>query len=310
MIIKNQCKIYKKKLEIVIGYYDLNKNEKKNVYYNPKDLKGKNIFLTRDSSISTSIFKLQPDLSISVFDCKKKCITHVFMPLNNISDILQNEKYFHMLNSYKRKKLAYIFCKGVCTDRIKILFDLNRVRKNKEIINLLNQMRLINAKLIKSKDKKELMGYEGNIAKSFYYGLSIIDKRWSKVRDIKSKDIINILMNFAHTILRNRILLKMIEKGINPNQGFLHDNGRNETFLVFDFAELWIAYIDKLIFYAIERKIIHEKDIKEDKLNDKAIENIITLINQRISDEEIEKKLDEFLLYLKGAKKRLSWKTD
>jgi CRISPR-associated endonuclease Cas1 len=310
MIIKNKCKIYKKKLEIVIGYYDLNKNEKKNVYYNPKDLKGKNILLTKDSSISTSIFKLQPDLSISVFDYKKKCITHTLMSLDNISEILKNEKYFYMLNSYKRKKLAYIFCKGVCTDRIKILFDLNRVRKNKKIIELLKQMRLINAKLIKSKDKKELMGYEGNIAKSFYYGLSIIDKRWNKVRDTKSKDIINILMNFAHTIIRNRILLKMIEKGINPNQGFLHDNERNETFLVFDFAELWIAYIDKLIFYAIERKIIHEEDIKEDRLNDKAIENIITLINQRVTDEEIEKKLDEFLLYLKGVKKRLSWKTD
>lgn len=310
MIIKNPCKIYKKKLEIVIGYYDLKEGKKSNVFYNPLSLKGENIILTKDSSISTSIFKLQPNLSISIYDSKQKQITHTLISLNNLPDILKNEKYFYTLNRYKKKKLAYIFCKGICNDRIKILFDLNRVRKNKKIKDVLVQMRMINKKLIKFKDKKELMGYEGNIAKLFYYGLSIIDQRWIKVRDIESKDIINILMNFTHTILRNKILFKMIEKGINPNHGFLHDNNnRNETFLVFDISELWIAYIDKLIFYALQKKIVKDNDITKDgKLTDKSIKNIILLVNERVTDQEIENKLDEFLLYISNKKNRLSWK--
>jgi CRISPR-associated endonuclease Cas1 len=307
MIIKDPCSVYKKKLEIVFGYFDLKTKKKKNTYYNPSDLKKKNILLTRRSSVSTSIFSLQPDMSFSILG-PKHTITHVLIPLNNLPEILKNEKYFYKLNAYKKRKLAYVFCKGVCSDRIKTLFDLNRTRNNNEVKKILKDMRVINRKLIKFKDKKELMGYEGNIAKYFYQGLSIFDKRWKKVRDRESKDIVNILMNFSHTVLRNKILLKMFEKGINPNQGFLHDNGRNEIFLVFDFSELWIAYIDKLIFYSLERKIIHDNDIIDGNLTDRAIKNIISLIEDRITEKEIDNKLEEFLSYIKNDNKRLSWK--
>jgi CRISPR-associated protein Cas1 len=171
-------------------------------------------------------------------------------------------------------------------------------------------MREMDKKLIKAKSRDEIMGLEGNIAKDFYFCLSEFNETFEqefRIRDRNSRDIINSLMNFAHTILRNRIKLRLILNGINPYHSFLHDNNRGQEYLTFDFAEFWIAYVDKLIFYSIDKGIIKKEDLNEDGyLNKKARYSIIKLINERITNEQIDKKIKEFIGYLKGENK-ISW---
>lgn len=303
MIIGNPCSIYKKDLRIAISEFDLDRKEKINTYLNPKDIN--NFVLTNKSSISTEILKLKPDLNIVILN-KGKPISSL-VPIDNLPKILTNESLFSNLSKYKRKKLRYIFCKGVCSSRIKVLSRLNEKRKNIIVKDILDLMRKLDKKLIKSKTREELMGIEGNITKYFYNGLAEFNDYFDITRNRNSKDIVNILMNFTHTFLRNKIYYRLILNGLNPYHSFLHNNNRNQAYLCFDFAEFWIAYIDKLIFYSLERRIIKVEDInKEGILSKNSIKKIINLINKRIPDSKIDSKIKEFKEYLKG-KNRFGW---
>jgi len=305
MIIDKSCSLYKKKLEIGVGFFDFNTKKKSNIFLNPKEVT--DIILTRSSSISSEIFKLNPNINILLFNNGKP--THTIIPINNIPKILRNEELFYKLPKYKKRKLAWIFCKGVCSNRIEVMSRLNETRNNGTIKQALEEMRVLDKKLIKAKTNNELMGIEGNIAKRFYFCLSELNNSFGVRRDRFSRDIVNVLMNLAHTILRNKIKYRLILKGLNPVHSFLHGReNRYEDYLVWDFAELWIAYVDKLIFYSLEKGIIKETGVEENgRLKEEYKNKIIKLVDERITSKEIDKKIDEFINYLKG-KGRFNWK--
>jgi len=299
MIIENPSAIRKENLRIFIKGYDYNKQESVNFHLDPKDID--ELILTKPSTISTEIYQLKPNLNILFFS-KGNLIASV-TPIDDLPKIMKNEKLFNELSKYKQKKLMWIFCKAVCSNRIKILFRLNETRNNNDVKKLLKEMSIFDKRLIKLKTREELMGTEGNIAKKFYEGLSKLSEVWKfefKIRDRNSVDIINCLMNFSHTILRNKIKYRLILNGLNPYHSFLHNNNRGQEYLTFDFAEFWIAYVDKLIFYSLEKGIIKKTDLnKNNLLNENAKNKIIDLINKRISNEIIDKKIKEFIGYLK-----------
>jgi len=305
MILENPSKIRKENLRIEINSYDYKTQKKENKHLNPKEID--ELILTKPSTISTEIFKLNPKLNIMFFS--KGNLIGSFSPIDNLPKILKNEKLFNNLSKYKERKLRWLFCKAVCSGRIKELSRLNEVRKNETVKQALEEMRELEKKLRGCKTREELMGIEGNIAKMFYFCLSELSNIWDRnfhTRDRNSKDIVNMLMNFSHTILRNKIKYRLYLNGINPYHSFLHNNHRNQESLVFDFAEFWIAYVDKLIFYSLEKGIIKEKDISSDILNESAKKEIIKLVG-RITEKDIDKKIKEFKEYLKGNK-NLSWK--
>lgn len=303
-IIENPCNIHKKKLEIGIGYYDFETGKKSNEYINPNEID--EIILTRSSKISTDIFKLNPNLTILCFNNGKPVAS--FLPLDNLPTILKNEELFSNLSKYKQRRLTWIFCRGVSSSRIKTLFRLNETRNNKEVSENLKKMREINLKIKHYATKQELMGFEGNIAKLFYNSLGKLNPDFIFKRDRLSKDIVNVLMNFCHTILRERVKIRIIANGINPYHSFLHGKeDRSEQYLSWDFTEFWIPYVDKLIFYSLERGIVKKDDITDGRLSIDAKNKIVRLINERISTEEIDSKIQDFLKYLKG-KGKFSWK--
>ena len=307
MILENTSNIKKENLRIHIKGYDWKNQKSDNYHLNPKEIS--DLVLTKPSTISTEIYKLKPDLNILFFS-KGNLVASV-TPIDNLPKIMKNEQLFNNLSKYKKKKLMWIFCKAVCSSRIKVLSRLNEIRNNFEVKGALIDMRELDKKLINAKDRNELMGIEGNIAKDFYFALSILSEVWDRnfeIRNRNSKDIINCLMNFGHTILRNKIKYRLILNGLNPHHSFLHDNKRNQEYLTFDFAEFWIAYVDKLIFYALEKGIIKESDLnKTGLLNDNAKKQIIRLIDNRITHQEIDNKIKKFIGYLKGEN-RFSWK--
>lgn len=307
MIIENPSEIKKENLRILIKGYDYVNKKSVNYHLNPKELD--ELILTKPCSISTEVYKLKPNLNILFFS-KGNSIASV-TPLNNLPKILKNENLFNNLSKHKRRKLRWLFCKAVCSRRIKEISRLNETRNNKIVEEALLEMRILDRKLINVKKRSELMGLEGNIAKLFYFCLCEFNKDFDfnfQRRDRNSKDIVNCLMNFGHTILRNKIKYRLILNGLNPYHSFLHNNNRNQEYLTFDFSEFWIAYIDKLIFYSLEKGIIKINDLnKNGLLNDNSKKSIIKLINERITNEEIDNKIKEFIGYLKD-KNRMSWK--
>jgi CRISPR-associated protein Cas1 len=306
MILENPSTIKKENLRIFVKGYNWKSQKPENYHIDPKELD--DLILTKPSTISTEIYKLKPDLNVLFFS-RGNLIASI-MPIDNLPKILKNEQLFNNLSKYKQKKLRWIFCKAVCSSRIKVISRLNEIRNNLIVKEALEHMRKLDRKLIKSKSREELMGIEGNIAKYFYHCLSefsvVFDSNF-RTRDRNSRDIINCLMNFGHTVLRNKIKYRLFLNGINPYHSFLHDNKRNQEYLTFDFAEFWIAYVDKLIFYALEKGIIKEIDIKDNLLNENAKKSIIKLIDERIPNEKIDRKIKEFIGYLKNEN-RLSWK--
>jgi CRISPR-associated protein Cas1 len=288
-----------------LGYYDFKTKKTKNEFINPKEVD--EIILTRSSKISTDIYKLNPKLTIICFKDGKPIAT--LIPINNLPKILKNEKLFSKLSKYKRNKIAWIFCKAVCSSRIKIISRLNETRKNSIVKEALISMRELDLKLSKAKTKNEMMGYEGNVAKIFYFCLSEFNDLFVVNRNRESRDIVNVLMNLGHTILREKVKTRIIVNGLNPYHQFLHGReGRNEQYLTWDFSEFWIPYVDKLIFYALERGIISEDDVDNDgRLKMIPKNKFINLINKRITTEKIDKKIKEFKGYLEG-KNRFGWK--
>lgn len=307
LIIENPCNLYKKKLEIGIGYYDYLTDKKTNKFINPDNID--EIILTRGaSSISTDIFKLNPNLEITIYNNGSP--SHLIIPINNLPKIMKNEQIFNKISKHKKRKLAWIFCKAVCSGRIEALSLIQDKREENAIVkDILKKMRELDLTLIKSKTKNEMMGIEGNIAKYFYAGLSEFSPLFKVNRKRENIDVVNVMMNLGHTVLRNKIKFRLIIKGLNLNHGFLHERqDRNEDYLVWDFAEFWIPYIDKLIFFCLDKGIIKENEINEDgRLTIKAKNEFIKLLNRRIKNENIDKKIDEFVGYLKGEN-RLSWK--
>lgn len=306
MIIQNNCNLSRRRRDILIKGFDILQNKKFSKYLNPKELD--NIVLTGKSTVSTEIFSLNPEMNISIFNRGK--LTHTVIPIGNIPKIIKNEELFSKLSRYKRKKLSWIFCKAVCSSRIKVISRLNETRKNTLVSDALKEMRILENKLSKAKSREEMMGYEGNIAKLFYFCLGEFNNLFDVRRDRFSIDIVNSLMNLGHTVLRNKINTRLILNGINPVHGFLHQReGRNENYLTWDFAEFWIPYVDKLIFYSLEKGIIKERDFnKEGRLNNLKIKSFINLIYKRITDKEIDSKIKEFIGFLEG-KNHFSWKT-
>lgn len=309
MIIENPCSIKKENLRIAIKGFDWRTKESFSHKLEPPYENELVLTSSRPSTISTSIFDLKPDMNVMIF--KKGQLSNIIIPANNLPKILKNEELFNNLSKHKKRKLMWIFCKAVCSKRIQVVSRLNETRKNKIVDEALIEMRNFDKKLINAKSREEIMGIEGNIAKLFYFCLSEFNELFDnefRTRDRNSRDIINVLMNFLHTVLRNKIHYRLIIKGINPYHSFLHNNNRGQAYLTFDFAEFWIAYVDKLIFYSLERGILKKEDINEDgRLSKNAIKKSIELLNSRITNQEIDKKIEEFIGYLKG-KNRMSWK--
>jgi CRISPR-associated endonuclease Cas1 len=304
-IIEDKCQLKKENLGIRLYSYNFNKKEKYTEVINPKELDS--LILIRPSTISTDIFKLNPNIQVTIFNNGNP--THLIYPINSTPKIIKNYIKLNNLSSFKKKKLGYVFCKGVCSNRIKVLSRLNEIRKNKFVSNTLKEMRILDRKLIKCKNKKEMMGLEGNIAKKFYIALNELNPQFESKRIRNSRDLSNILMNFYRTLLRTKITLRLNSFNIPLNYGFLHEKkDRNQPYLVWDFAGLWIPYIDKLVFYTIERQIIKEEDILENgRLKNDAIKKAVNLINARISNEDIDNKINQFLNYVE-SKGRFNWK--
>ena len=96
------------------------------------------------------------------------------------------------------------------------------------------------------KNIPELMGYEGNSAKTYFKGLSqCVDDEFEFEGRSKRppKDPFNSLISLGYSILMNNIYEVVEEKGLNPYFGFMHRDGENHPTLVSDLMEEWRAVL-------------------------------------------------------------------
>lgn len=113
---------------------------------------------------------------------------------------------------------------------------------SKMVISMKNDVKHID----NVKNIQELMGYEGNSAKTYFRGLSMCieeDFEFEGRSKRPPKDPFNSLISLGYSILMNNIYEVVEEKGLNPYFGFMHRDGENHPTLVSDLLEEWRAVL-------------------------------------------------------------------
>lgn len=313
MILDKPTKVCLDKQEILFSEFDF--ANKKNVntrvpFSQVEDL----AFISDKSSVSKGALKRLQGKSVS-FISKGEPTALVFW-LNEHNKFFHYSKKMSELPKSKKRKLAFVFCKGVCNGRIKEIRCLNKKRQDAFLAERLKAMKELNAQLKRVyRNDAELKAIEGNIAKHFFACIRhLLPKNVGfEERNRFGKDLYNALLNASHGLLRQKIARHLLAIGLNPVFGFLHfQNSKSKPFLVWDFAEFWVAYLDKLCFYAVNKGIFSEADLVNAKsgngkwLNKQGWQKLYKLMI-RVDENKIGTKAVEFCDYLDGKKARFGW---
>lgn len=135
-----------------------------------------------------------------------------------------------------------------------------------------------------------LLGIEG-LAASKYFGCLTKILPFEK-RDRKSKDQVNILLNYGYGILYGEIEKACILAGLDPYFGFLHTDRYNKPSMVLDLIEEFRPIIvDRAIVTLFVQKQVNKKFFEKDKetkqilLTKQGREKIISAVMDRLHTE-------------------------
>lgn len=313
----NPTKVSLDKQEIIISEFDF-KNKKNINQRIPFDKIQELVFVSDSSSISKGVIKNLVGKNV-VFLSKGKPIAFIGWVDDSNDLFFYSKKMAELPNSIKRK-LAFVFCKGVCTSRIYQVKRLLEKRKSNVLLkkNLGRMMELEGRLIHVYKADSELKGMEGNVAKLFFCCLKeLLPKEIGFTeRNPDNRDLFNVLLNASHGLLRAKVSRILFCVGLNSSFGFLHfQKDKKKPFLVWDFSEFWIPYVDKLCFYAVSKKIFSEKDLVNSKetnkmfLTESAWKKLHGLFDSRFDEKQVFSKAREFKDFLDGKRKRFSWTT-
>lgn len=143
---------------------------------------------------------------------------------------------------------------------------LRRYEKSGEVSvgEALKMMRICRDKVPSCKTIPEVIGYEGQGAKAYFEGLSMLiddDFRFSGRSRRPPKDEFNSMISLGYSVLMNELYSKIEAKGLNPYFGFMHRDKENHPTLASDMMEEWRAVIvDSTVMGMINGHEIHKED--------------------------------------------------
>ncbi len=110
----------------------------------------------------------------------------------------------------------------------------------------LKMLRICREKVLRCQTIPEMMGHEGQGAKAYFDGLSVlIEPEFSfHGRNRRPpRDEFNSMLSLGYSVLMNEIYGKIEAKGLNPYFGFMHRDKENHPTLASDMMEEWRAVI-------------------------------------------------------------------
>jgi CRISPR-associated protein Cas1 len=152
-------------------------------------------------------------------------------------------------------------------NQIVVLRRYNRDYQKESVKNCLHDLELVQKKILTASHLAQLMGYEGNCARLYFQGLAqVINPRFSfKGRNKQPpKDPFNSLLSFGYTLLRYEVYGAIINKGLHPYAGFMHQDKRGHPALASDLMEEWRAVIvDALVMSLLNQDFFAQDDFTE-----------------------------------------------
>ncbi len=177
------------------------------------------------------------------------------------------------------KEIAY----SKALNQINLLKYHNRHRNTDELKEHIIAMKALLPKIQTAKEKKVLMGFEGNISVHYWdaFGKIIGEEHFIRTHQ-ESKDTINQALNYGYAILYNRVQSALIREGLNLHYPLYHQMQHNHPTLVYDMVEEFRQPI-------VDREIIaifnHGQKITQSngRLSDGSIKIIIQHIQERLA---------------------------
>lgn len=131
-------------------------------------------------------------------------------------------------------------------NQITVLRQYNRRAVNRTVTADIENIQRIRKNIQFAADKKELMGYEGIIARVYFHALGQLvpsDFAFTKRTKQPPLDPFNTMLSFGYTLLMYDIYTAVSNQGLHPYFGFLHALKNHHPALASDLMEEWRAVL-------------------------------------------------------------------
>lgn len=164
-------------------------------------------------------------------------------------------------DNVKRLNIAQKFVDGASYNIYRNLRYYNGRGKDLQIY--MDKIEALRKKIYMSNSVNELMGYEGNIRKTYYEAWNIVvDQEIDFKKRVKNPpdNMINTLISFINTLVYTKVLGEIYHTQLNPTISYLHEPGTRRFSLSLDISEIFKPIlVDRLIFSLLNKKQITEK---------------------------------------------------
>ena len=209
-------------------------------------------------------------------------------------DLVVKQSKFYLDNS-KRLELAKLFVEGAGKNILKVL-KYYKIESNIE--DILKE-------LDKTNKITEILNVEGRIRAEYYTKFDEIlpDNFKMEGRSRQPpKNMLNSLISFGNSMMYSTVLTELYNTQLNPTISYLHEPSERRFSLSLDLSEIFKPiFVDRLIFYLVNKKIIKEDDFNQELncclLNDKGRNKFIKEYNKRLEKTIKHKDLGKNVSY-------------
>lgn len=201
----------------------------------------------------------------------------------------------YYLNIQKRLELAKLFVKGAANNILKVL-AYYKIESNIEATL---------TELDSTNKITEIMNVEGRIRSEYYSKFDEIlpeDFKMGGRSRQPPKNMINSLISFGNSMMYSTVSTELYNTQLNPTISYLHEPSERRFSLSLDLSEIFKPiFVDRLIFYMVNKRMLSKKDFNEDLncclLKDNGRNKFIKEYNKRLEKTIKHKKLKKKVSY-------------
>ena len=216
-----------------------------------------------DANSAMYNFLGQQQIPVHFFDYYEN-YTGSFMPRESLlsGKVLMAQALLHN-NKTKRLELARLILEGAVHNIIKNLKYYDK--RGRDLLPIIEVIQKYKDRFNTVSDIDELMGYEGNIRKTYYEAFELILNDFSmNGRSMRPpQNEVNSLISFGNMMCYSQCLRAIHQTQLNPVISFLHSPGERRFSLSLDIAEIFKPLlVDRVIFKILNKKMLTEDDFE------------------------------------------------